>query len=531
MTTGIDLAAFGFGALSDPAGFTSMSASSSDPSVVASVTGGANDVTPGQWSVSVSQIAQSQRTISNGAASSGSALGLSGTLRISLGASSASVDVSPTDSLSDVAGAIAASGLRAQASVVYDGSQYRLLVAGLDTGAANAVTFDESGLSGSGYSLGLSNAGSTLQQAQDAQLTVGGIAVTSPTNEITGAIPGVTLAVTQPTGSTATVSIASDASSVAQKIQAFVSAYNTVVQDGHTDSGFGTQAASNALLQGDQAIRGSLDELGSLMSETVPGASGQYSTLASVGVTLNDDVGMVKNTVVPCPRSLSAPDLAAVRLDDLLRDIRARDGSCVSARAPRHGPRRGSARAVLRSGARRVHGRPVRRGGAGDLRRRLGVRFERGPLLVRHRAATVTAGPVRRRRRRDCACRVAPPGVEPGRPFGPRILNPLRLPIPPRGPTFPVAIRVVIASASERSSGTASTGGTRRRRHAAGRSRCHDDANTGFDRPSRSYEPEGTTIDLHASIASLGGALFGLNANEHLSVSAPGPLKSVTTRS
>jgi len=94
-----------------------------------------------------------------------------------------------------------------------------------------------------------------------------------------------------------------------------------------------------------------------------------------------------------------------------------------------------------------------------------------------------------------------------------------------------VAIRVVIASASERSSGTASTGGTRRRRHAAGRSRCHDDANTGFDRPSRSYEPEGTTIDLHASIASLGGALFGLNANEHLSVSAPGPLKSVTTRS
>src|SRR5271170_3212516 len=29
---------------------------------------------------------------------------------------------------------------------------------------------------------------------------------------------------------------------------------------------------------------------------------------------------------------------------------------------------------------------------------------------------------------------VAPPGFEPGHPFGPRILNPLRLPIPPRGP-------------------------------------------------------------------------------------------------
>ena len=29
--------------------------------------------------------------------------------------------------------------------------------------------------------------------------------------------------------------------------------------------------------------------------------------------------------------------------------------------------------------------------------------------------------------------RVAPPGLEPGYPRGPRILNPLRMPIPPRG--------------------------------------------------------------------------------------------------
>lgn len=40
---------------------------------------------------------------------------------------------------------------------------------------------------------------------------------------------------------------------------------------------------------------------------------------------------------------------------------------------------------------------------------------------------------------------------------------------------------------------------------------------------------QGSTIDLHASIASFGGGLFGLYVNEHLSVSGGGPFTMVTT--
>jgi flagellar hook-associated protein 2 len=274
-------------ALSDPTTFQAMSATSSDPSVVATASG---SPVAGQWSVSVANIASAQRSLSNGTSSSTDALGLSGTLGISLGnGTSASVNVSSTDSLTDIANAINSSGLRVQASIMYDGSQYHLLVSGLDTGSANSINFNESGLTGSGYTLGLSQTSSVLQSAQNANLTVGGVAVSSATNQITNAIPGVTLAITQPTTSPATVTVAGDATGLEQQVQSFVSAYNTMVADGHTMAGYGSQAAQNSLLQGDQGIRSTLDQMSQIVADEVPGTSGAYTTLGSVGISLNDD--------------------------------------------------------------------------------------------------------------------------------------------------------------------------------------------------------------------------------------------------
>jgi flagellar hook-associated protein 2 len=72
-------------------------------------------------------------------------------------------------------------------------------------------------------------------------------------------------------------------------MQSFVTAYNDVVSAGHTTAGYGTQTASNTLLQSDGAINSSLDQLGQLVSEQVPGTTGAFTTLASVGVSLNTD--------------------------------------------------------------------------------------------------------------------------------------------------------------------------------------------------------------------------------------------------
>ncbi len=279
-------------ALSDPLTFQAMRASSSDPSVVASATG-----TPvaGQWSLSVSALAQQQRTLSSGVADKSTALGLGGSLGISVNGKSASINLAATDTLSDVADKMNAAGLRISASTMFDGSKYHLLVSGLDTGGANAITFDETGLTG-GTSLGLSASSATIQAAQDAKVTVGGVTVTSASNQVTDAIPGVTLALTGKTANPVTVTIAGDSSSVQSQVQQFVTAYNNVVNGGHTAAGYGTTKASNTMLQGDSSVRSALDQLGQLTSSQVQGTTGAYTTLASVGISMNNDGTLTFNS-------------------------------------------------------------------------------------------------------------------------------------------------------------------------------------------------------------------------------------------
>ena len=277
-------------ALSDPSTYSPLTATSSDSSITGSVSG---TPAPGQWSVSVGSIAQAQRTLTDGNASPTAALNMAGQLKIKVGAEDwAPISVSVTDSLTDIANTINASGLRVRASIVNDGSPtapYHLLVEGLDTGATNKIQFDETGLRTNGYALDFSNPSNAIQAAQDASLTVGGISVTSATNQVTGAIPGVTLAITQPTTTPATITIANDSSALQQKIQTFVTAYNAVISNGHSAAGFGQQKAANTLLQGDRAVRSSLDQLGMLLGEAVPGTSGAYTTLDSVGLALTAD--------------------------------------------------------------------------------------------------------------------------------------------------------------------------------------------------------------------------------------------------
>lgn len=270
-------------ALSTASGFNAFTATSSAPSAVVATTTG--NATGGSYDISVSQLAKAQRTYSDPQASSTGPLGMSGTLNLTVGSNTPiALTITSGQSLTDIAAAISSSGARVTASVVYDGSQYRLQVAGLDTGAANAVTFGESGTS-----LGLSTPANTYQNAQDAKMTVDGIAVTRPNNQIVGVIPGVTLALTGTTTSTASVNVASDPTTLTGKIQSFVSAYNSAVSALHFATGYGSTAASNTVLQNDPAMRSAMDQITSVLDQVVPGSTGKYTTLGSVGVNLQND--------------------------------------------------------------------------------------------------------------------------------------------------------------------------------------------------------------------------------------------------
>src|SRR5262245_10806330 len=107
-------------ALSTAQNVGSYSATSSSTGITASANGSAQ---PGAYDVQVEQLAQEQRTYSNPFAAG--AVGLSGKLDLQVGSGTAvHLDIAATDTLNNIADKINASGLRASASVFYDGSQY-----------------------------------------------------------------------------------------------------------------------------------------------------------------------------------------------------------------------------------------------------------------------------------------------------------------------------------------------------------------------------------------------------------------------
>lgn len=265
-------------ALSTSVGFSSFTASSSDAAVVATATGGASNAS---YAVNVTSLARAQKTRSQTFASATTALGTAGSLAIKVGTATAvNVAITATDTLSDVAAKISSSGARVSASIMNDGTGNRLIVQGLDTGAENAFTLTETNVS-----LGFGAVGANYETAADAVLTVDNMPITSKTNQITGVIAGVKLALTKATTSPVTVQVSTDAAALKTKITSFVNAYNDFVNSGHSAAGFGGTKATNPTLTADSAVRTALHRIGSLMSSAVPNTSGAYRTFASIGIS------------------------------------------------------------------------------------------------------------------------------------------------------------------------------------------------------------------------------------------------------
>jgi flagellar hook-associated protein 2 len=258
----------------------SYKATSSATGITVSANGSAQ---PGSYNVQVTQLAKEQRTYSKPLSSS--ALGLSGTLSLGIGAGTpAAIDVTATDTLNTIADKINVSGLRASASVFFDGTDYRLQVRGLDTGDGNNLTFGATG--GVGDQLGLLDPLNTKQKAQNAKVKIDGFDVTSATNSVGGAIPGVTMALTDQTAS-GTVTIDQDPDGLSTKIQGVVDAYNAVINNVHKLAGYGQTSASNPALQSNQSLRSIASRLSNSVLQAV--GTGRFQSLGGIGVSLGKD--------------------------------------------------------------------------------------------------------------------------------------------------------------------------------------------------------------------------------------------------
>jgi flagellar hook-associated protein 2 len=265
--------------LADSTAFSNVAATSSDPTTVATTVGTGGIV--GNYSINVTKLAQSQTTAStNGYTNMTDTAADGGSISFTInGQTTTAINVTSAMSLADVASAINTQNSGVVASVVNDGTNYKLLISSRQTGAANGFTVNNSLTNSTGaavaFAAGQNATTGNSQNAQDAQFTVNGFAITSSSNAISSAVPGITLNLMK-TGQ-ATVGVTTDYSSLKSSIQSFISQYNSF------RSFYDSQQKD--VLQGDPVLRESLGDLRNVLL-TPNSNGGVYKYLAEIGISL-----------------------------------------------------------------------------------------------------------------------------------------------------------------------------------------------------------------------------------------------------
>jgi flagellar hook-associated protein 2 len=238
----------------------------------------------GTFDVTVSALARAQTNQSRTFASDTAGVLGMGSMEISVGtADPINITWDSDDNLTTLARRINDASAGVRASVLRDGTTFRLLVSAEDTGAANTVNYDEVS-----NVLGFGDLTSQLTSASDAALTVAGVPVTRASNTLTDVIDGVTfeLVSVTPVGEPATtVRVDRDPEGLAAKVQTFVDAVNAV--QSFVAGQLGSKTASNGeSLRGDSTLQAFQRQ----MSTILGGAHGpDAASLGRFGVKLASD--------------------------------------------------------------------------------------------------------------------------------------------------------------------------------------------------------------------------------------------------
>lgn len=282
--------------LATPSAFNTLTATSSNQSVF-TASSGSGATTTGSYAVTVSSLAQAQQLLSKVFTDGASSAVGTGTLALSLGGSSFSVDVSSSnDTLQGIASAInSASGNPGISATVLQGANGAYLVLSSTlTGAANTIQVSETdsadGLAALTYGSG--NTANYTQQsaAANANYTIAGVAGTSASNTVSGAISGVTLNLlgTTPDGS-ATLTLSNDTTTIQSNISAFVAAYNTLLASFNSLGGYDSSTSTAGPMMGSALLSNVQGQTNEALYNVVNTGSSVYNSLASVGITTNSD--------------------------------------------------------------------------------------------------------------------------------------------------------------------------------------------------------------------------------------------------
>lgn len=302
--------------LSDPKNLQTIKATAADTSVLGT-SGGAGAV-PGDYSIEVTKLAQSQKLASAGQLNaqavvgtgtltfdfgtiSGGTLGTdgkySGSTFTSNGTGSKQVTIdSSNNTLNGIRDAINSASIGVTASVINDGgaTPYRLALSNSQTGEASSMKISVSGEAALGSLLDHDPTGSqALTQtvaAQNAALKVDGLDISKSSNTFSDVVPGVTLTLKKTNaGSPTNLSVTRDTNAVKANVQEFVDGYNKLTGSLKSLSSYDMTSKKGAALYGDSSVRNMLTQLRGVVTGTVSGGASSLTRLSDAGVSYQSD--------------------------------------------------------------------------------------------------------------------------------------------------------------------------------------------------------------------------------------------------
>ncbi|HZU32541.1 MAG TPA: flagellar filament capping protein FliD [Candidatus Angelobacter sp.] len=198
------------------------------------------------------------------------------------GVKTGSITVDSTNNTLDgIAAAINKANAGVTASVITDTKGARLSILSSTSGAAGEV------------SIANNTTTLTFNEAiigKDASLQVDGIDLSSASNTVKGAITGVTLNLQgADPNSTISLGVAPDASQASAAINSFVTNYNTAIQQVNAQFVYDPTTKFSQPLAGDSTLQVVQQQLYSAISYSTPDGNNGISSLASLGITVNND--------------------------------------------------------------------------------------------------------------------------------------------------------------------------------------------------------------------------------------------------
>ena len=267
---------------------------------------------PGSYAVNVTTLAQAQSLEATGQTSSTSTIGAgtSTTVNFQFGSLSGSTFTQDTsqaggtvtidssnNSLQGIRDAINNANIGVTASIVNDGSAspYRLVLTSTKTGANSVMNITVSGDTQVQNLLEYDHNSPTPTQnltqttaAQSAAFTVNGVSITSASNTVTTAVPGVTMNLLKQ-GASTTLTVARDTSAVQKAASDFVSAYNALHSTLSSLSSYDATTSTGGPLLGDPTVLNIESQLSNTLNTPLAGLSGSITNLSQIGITIQSD--------------------------------------------------------------------------------------------------------------------------------------------------------------------------------------------------------------------------------------------------